>query len=362
MLDSSADTGDQNYNRLGLDKNQMLHRYGESLNQRNRGIKLPFGFVPTTCSILTEPTQECSRSVVLLTSRSSFGINFLLCQLQITEEYEAINAADGIKVAGTIACNETISYQDLPNNETFAQQSVLQSYGVFLAGASFRFNFFNHGQNIQSDSYIIATLGILHNFGQSATAVEVSSSQITFIKSLFELQVGASSNKLSCIKAVEKIWMSDIIETPLGVEDANKDYYINTSFAVSGGSIFVWSVALNKDLNGVEHSDPIIIGPLQLFPDDDPEKSNMFIGSLPSFVDQFLLYSTQEHRKCKHQIDCSVIPSISSETISLYGVSDVVVGAPTKTSSLILELSQRSMVKTVSTCAFNSLILHIYLY
>ncbi len=361
-MHSSADTGEQIDYRLGLDKNQMLYRYGKSLDRRNRGLKLPFGFVPKTCSILTEPTQECSRSVVLLTSRSSFGIHFVLCQLQITEEYEVTNVAYGIKVAGTISCSDTISYQDLPNGETLTQQTVLQNNGVFLAGASFQFNIFNHGQNIQSDSHIIATLGILHNFGQSATAVEVSSSQKTFIKSLFELQVRASCNKLSCIKAVERIWMSDIIETPSGVEDANKDYYINTAFAVSGGSIFVWSVALDIDLNSVEHNDPIIIGPLQLFPDDDPEKSNMFIGSLPLFVDQFLLYSTQEHRKFKHQIDCVFIPSISSETISLYGVSDVVVGAPTKTSSLLLELSQRSTVKTVSTCAFNSLILQIYLY
>jgi hypothetical protein len=351
-LDSFVETDEQNNNRLGLDKNQMLYRYDESLDQRNRGIKLPFGFVPTACSILSEPTQDCSRSVVLLTSKSSFGIHFLICQLQITEEYEVMKVADGTKVAGTIACNETIIYQDLPSSVTFVHQSVVQSrYGVFLAGASFQFDFFNNGTSIQNDSHIIATLGILHNFGQTVTAVEVSSSHKSFVKSLFDLQVEASSlNKPSSIKAVEKIWMSDIIETSLGLEDAEKYFYINTTFAVSGGYIFVWSVALNIDLDKNKHRDPVVIGPLQLFPDDDPEKSNIFIGSLPSFVDQFLLYSTQEYRKCKRQIDFALFPSIISETISLYGVSDFVVGAPTLATSLLLALSKKSKFQMVRTC------------
>ena len=323
-----------------MGKSQLLQNCNSS-SEPSKGIKLPYGFVPNDITVLYEPSPTCSRAVVLLTSRYSVGMNYVLCQLQLIDDEEVARNFVGSRVLGNLSYVDTFQHNSLLP-ETSSTQIVAKFCGVFFAGASFRFNLL---AGIQNNIGSIATIGILHNLGQSVASLDVSSSRETRLKSVFHL--GGVAKKVDKIQVVEKIWISDIVEKPKrGHNDI--EYTMNWSFLKSDGGNLIWSVPLDGAISGSEGYKPIVVGPIQLFPDDDPEMSKVFLGPLPLISERFLIYSAQHRRQFNRNIPLSNSRLLESEQMSTYSLSDCIIGAPSFTPSLILQLSQRSIDRKVS--------------
>ena len=327
---------------------QLLQSKNKSKLEDRKGIMLPFGFTPSFISILIEPSETCSRAVILLTSRSSGGLNYILCQLQVIDDREHASDINGLRILGTLSCVDTFHDNRLPKL-TPSSCFSFRICGLILVGAGFQFDLVSTDDGtVQNDDDIIATLGILYNLGQSVASLEVSVTKKTFIQSV--LNVEDASKMGSSIQVVEKTWESDIISRPSKCDKSTVDYFKNISFVVSSGGCFIWSVPLNMKGYEAYVKDPIVIGPVQLSPDDDLEKSKVFLGSMPSFSDQFLIYSSQERRKLQRKISSAHCQPLKAEEISIYGISDFIVGTPSFTPSLIQQLSKRSIDNRVGCC------------
>ena len=111
----------------------------------------------------------------------------------------------------------------------------------------------------------------------------------------------------------------------------------------------IWSVPFTDIHHDPEGNEPEVIGPLQIFP-DDTERSKVFLGPLPMLADSFLVYSAQERRKIyrSSSISISDMHSFDSQNISIFGITDCMIGAPSFSPSLIAQLSKRSASKRVS--------------
>ena len=315
---------------LGLGKYQLITN--QRSNIQNKGIMLPLGFIPDESSILIEPSGENTRAVLLLTSKCSIGLNYLVCQLQTTKENDTSNDLDELRVIGTIVCTNTLNRIDLPCTSSITD-SVSGPHGTFLAGANFFFDHLSSDHNIQGDNDVIATIGVMHNLGQCLTSVEVSRSGEMELSNVVDFQ--SQSSTFKSIQVIEKLWLSELIQS-----DKN---HCNTISVVAGEDTYVWSVSSNGKFDDAHAKSPNVIGPIQLFPDDDPEKCKIFLGPLPAFVDQFLIYSTQDRRKCQ---------STESGIISIFGLSDLIVGAPSFTPCLALYLTKLSIDSRVSFLTF----------
>lgn len=330
-----------------MEKFQLLQNLSSSKDMPKKGVKLPYGFIPKDISIICEPTQRCSRAVVLLTSKGSTGMNYVLCQLQSVDDEEENQGINDFRVLANVICVDSVNYHSLafPSSSTNPVETVSS---VFFAGTAFHYNLLSI-TDAKHDSDSIATIGILYNLGQSVASLGISSSGKTCLKNIFQL--AKKSEKIEEIKVVEKIWLSDV-SFKYSRNDTNKEYCMNWSFLISGGGNLIWSVPSDDTIDGPEDKDPVVIGPMQLFPDDDPEKSKVFLGSLPLASDRFLIYSAQERRKF-HRHNVALNDETSNlEDTSIFGISDCVIGVPSFTPSLILQLSLRCTDNKVSNLSF----------
>ena len=218
--------------------------------------------------------------------------------------------------------------------------------GMFIADTVFHFTLgeIRNSDLEGGDGSSTITLGILHNLGQCLSSLKMSSSKKTCLKNVFD--IGKKPDKSGAIQVVEKIWMSDLV---FKSEQDSKVHTMNWSFLLSDGGSMIWSVPFTDIHHNPEGNEPEVIGPLQIFP-DDTERSKVFLGPLPMLADSFLVYSAQERCKiyCSSSISISDLHSFDSQNISIFGITDCMIGAPSFSPSLIAQLSKRSASKRVS--------------
>ncbi len=336
--------------RLGMNDLQLLQS-GSVTNGKRRGIKLPYGFVPDNISIICEPTQSSPRAIALLTSECTDGVKYILCQFQVIGIDEVAQGNNGFRILGKISFEDTFYHHSLPESAAATSSSVNRICGMFIAGAAFHFTLGGKNSALQGDGDSTVTLGILHNLGQSVSSLKVSSSKKTCLKNVFNLE--KKSDKGGAMQVVEKVWISD---TVLKAEHDSKIHAINWSFLLSDGNSIIWSVPFNGIHRDPEGNEPEVVGPLQIFPpDDDTERSKIFLGPLPMYCDSFLVYSAQERRKVHRNILRSIGDSFDSQDISILGITDCIIGAPSFSPSLIAQLSKRSASRRVSFLLFISI-------
>lgn len=130
--------------RLGLGMYQLLEKTGDEtgIDDQTAGIKLPPGFVPTSISFIAEPHSSSTkkhRGILLLTSELNGTVTFVLYQLQAIP----MNDSKTRRLAGEPDCRVLAH---LASKETFDTDrnflgSSLSHASIFIAGASFNFNF-----------------------------------------------------------------------------------------------------------------------------------------------------------------------------------------------------------------------------
>ena len=114
---------------------------GTGTDDMSTGIKLPQGFVPKSISFIAEPQSSSTenRGILLLTSEINGNVTFLLYQLQ-TVPNKSINAR---KLAGEPDCQVRAylaSKETLCTDQNMLDSSLSHAV-IFIAGASFNFNF-----------------------------------------------------------------------------------------------------------------------------------------------------------------------------------------------------------------------------
>ncbi len=319
--------------RLGF--NQQLIKDPHNIDVE-RGIELPGKFCPDQISLLVQPDSYCNHAIVLLSARCKEGYHYTVCQLQC----RADENKHCMVFASTISVG-TLLDKSLAKNPN--PSSISRICGLFLVGASFQFDLSPLSPVKKRDTGAFATIGVFHNLARSISSFTISSKRETSLKKIFDLH--CSSNHKAQNNWIEKMWLSDILPTSTN----NHGFWMDFSFITSDGSSYVWSYLSNESDTTSEERDSFVLGPLQLFSDDDPEKSKILLGPLSSISDRFLAYAAQERRKIhlpksNHQV--------GSKEISLFCVSDCMVGVPTFTSSLVSQFAQRIKGNEVSFQSF----------
>ena len=295
------------------------------------GTPLPDGFFPDDIALLIEPDSNGDRAILLLSSRCKGGYKYALCQLHYFTDEDR-----NCMVFANLVSVETLFDYSLPADPL----SNPKICSIFLAGADFKYDLTSLKLLKTRDTEITATIGVIHNLGRSVSSFTNPSLKVNKV---FDLNY-ASNNKPK-IHWIEKLWLSDV-----QTSKSSDEYLMDFSFLSSDGSNYVWSKLSNKNETITEERDSFVLGPLQLYPDDDPEKSKIFLGPLSSISDRFLVYAAQERRK----IHLSQSNQFDSKDLSVYCVSDCIIGVPTFTSSLVSQCTQRLKGNEVSFFAGES--------
>ena len=330
------------YVSLGMGKFQLLQSQNSTKSDDYKGIKLPAEFTPSSCQILVEPTIAASRAVVLLISKFGSGFKYLIVQLKVMDDDRVAFGNDRCNVLGNIHCLGSLCEDKFSTTDP-STKSIHDISGVFLVGAGFQYDFESpKGSDRHNDKYV-AILGVLHNNGQSLCSLCLGWNKKS-IKDVFCFR--KMHGKSGVTQLVQKVWTSEVISRP--GQRHTMDFFSNMAFSLNGGNTFVWSVPFNKTISEFEKSDPITFGPVHVLPDDNPEQSRIFLGSLPLVSDRFLVFSSQVRRKYRRNIQSSNSQSAEPEEFSIYRMSDLIVGAPCFAPSLIFQLSKRSVNDVVS--------------
>ena len=285
------------------------------------GHKLPDGFCPDQIMVLVEPNVTCHRAILLLSARCDLGYNYIIVQLQCHHDEKELKVLANLKSANCLfdTC--------LPKSSS----NVRNICGIFIAGANFKYDL-RVLSNLTLNDEPIASIGVFHNLCRSLSSIAVNCSRENVSNSLFDVNHKAKPNW------IEKMWLSDVSKSR-----SNGEYWMDFSFMSSDGSNFIWSKLSNESEITTEERDSFVLGPVQLFPDDDPERIKILLGPLSSISDRFLIYTTQERRKI-HLYN----QTKQSKPLNVYCVSDCIIGAPTFTSGLLSQITQRLKGNEVS--------------
>lgn len=291
------------------------------------GHKLPEGFCPDQIMILVAPNATCSRAILLLSARCELGYNYIIVQLQCQDDGKEFKVLANVKSASCLfdSCLQKNSLD------------VRKICGIFIAAANWKYDLRVSSTSALNDKPI-ASIGVFHNLCRSLSSIAVYCSRENVFSSLFDVNRKTKNNW------IEKMWLSNISKSR-----RNGEYWMDFSFMSSDGSNYVWSKLSNESEITTEERDSFVLGPLQLFPDDDPERTKILLGPLSSISDRFLTYVTQERRKIHLHNQTK-----QSEQPSIYCVSDCMIGAPTFTSGLLSQITQRLKGNEVSHVGLNS--------